>query len=419
MADELDIGNSTSTRSATDSWGPLVLVLGLAGLIVMADNWVVSPLLPSIAAGVHVSVTEAGLLIAAYMLPFGLFQLIFGPLADRVGKLRTITATLAVFGLVTMVGGFMSSLLGLAAVRAMAGIFAASTIPVSLALIGDVVPMQQRQRAIGTFLGIAFLGQGLSMAVGGLIAAATSWRGVFIVYGVLALFVVGVLVRRGGSLPKLAPVAGGSVFGPHRDLLTHWRSLRVYLVALGEGIFILGTFSYLGALLTERHGLGPLGAGLSLTSFGLASVILGRYSGRIAARIGRVNLIGLALALGGVATLLLAELAILPLSIALIFCLGAAFILAHTSVLMIATELAAGHRGVAMSLVAFAFMGGGAVGTMLAGRVIASDGYPTYLLLWGGCLVVLGVAARVALTGADVLVESPASAQMAMDAPGE
>nr|WP_281418705.1 MFS transporter [Clostridium frigoris] len=64
----------------------IVLLLGLAGFIVMADNWVVSPILPAIAENLNVEIAKAGLLITAYMIPFGIFQIIFGPLADRYGK---------------------------------------------------------------------------------------------------------------------------------------------------------------------------------------------------------------------------------------------------------------------------------------------------------------------------------------------
>ncbi len=387
-----------------ESWVPLVLVLGLAGFIVMADNWVVSPLLPSIAASLGSEVAAAGVLIAAYMLPFGLFQLAFGPIADRFGKLRTITVTLGVFGVVTALGGLMASLTGLVAVRAATGVFAASTMPVSLALIGDVVPMQQRQKAIGTFLGISFLGQGLSMAVGGTIAALAGWRWVFFAYGAVALLVMAVLVRSRKGLPSAPAAAHASFMAPYRHLLGRWRSLRVYLVALGEGVLILGLFSYLGALLAQRHGLGPLGVGLSLTAFGVASVVFGRVSGGIAGRVGRVNLIGLALLLGGAAALVLSQVASLSVGLVAIFALGAAFMLAHSSVLTIATELAAQHRGVAMSLVAFAFMGGGAVGTTLAGRVVATQGFARYLLIWGAGLVVLGIVSRLVLAGADARV---------------
>ena len=65
---------------------------------------------------------------------------------------------------------------------------------------------------------------------------------------------------------------------------------------------------------------------------------------------------------------------------------------AHSSLLTLATEFAANHRGVAMSLVAFAFMGGGALGTTIAGSVIRSSGYGMFLLAWSIGLAVLAFA---------------------------
>ena len=53
----------------------VVILLGLAGFIVMADNWVVSPILPAISENIGVAVERAGFLIAAYMIPFGIFQI--------------------------------------------------------------------------------------------------------------------------------------------------------------------------------------------------------------------------------------------------------------------------------------------------------------------------------------------------------
>ena len=375
----------------TGDYGRLITMLGLAGLIVMADNWVVSPILPTIAQNLGTDVTKAGMLIAAYMLPFGLFQLVFGPLADRFGKFRTIYVTLAVFAAVTATGGLMRSLAGLVVVRAATGVFAASTIPVSLALIGDMVPLQQRQQAIGTFMGIAFLGQGISMALGGTIAFALGWRWVFFLYGAIAVGIVAVLVAgsRGVEAPQLSR---GPVWAPYRLLLGRWRSVRVYLIVLMEGTLILGLFSFLGALLTKRNDLRVLGVGFSMTAFGVAAVVFGRVSGRLAGRLGRTNLIAGALLLGAASALLLYWVDYLPLEVLAIFGLGAAFMSAHSSLLTLATEFAANHRGVAMSLVAFAFMGGGALGTTIAGSVIRSSGYGMFLLAWSIGLAVLAFA---------------------------
>ena len=63
-----------------------------------------------------------------------------------------------------------TNLTNLAMFRALTGIFAASVMPIALALIVDAFPIKERQGAIGTYMGISFLGQGLSMAIGGTIA---------------------------------------------------------------------------------------------------------------------------------------------------------------------------------------------------------------------------------------------------------
>jgi MFS family permease len=402
------------------AWSSLVLILGLAGLIVMADNWVVSPILPSIASAFGVPVASTGVLIAAYMLPFGLFQLAYGPLADRYGKFRTVVATLTLFAGVTALGALMPSVGGLAAVRGLTGVFAAATMPVSLALLGDSVPMVDRQKAIGTFMGIAFLGQGISMILGGVIAFALGWRWVFALYGLIAGVIAVVLWTRVGRFPAVPPTTG-SLLAPYRALLGRWRSARVYVIALAEGILVLGLFSFLGALLSHRHGLNALEVGMAMTAFGVAAVVFGRLSGKLAERVGRVNLIAGALVIGGVSGVALAGVPLLPVEVVAIFGLGAGFMLAHSSILTIATELAAHHRGVAMSLVAFAFMGGGSVGTMLAGRVIDSWGFETYLLGWGLALVLLGIAARFMMTGAEAssAAQAPRSALTAAAAAHE
>jgi MFS family permease len=144
----------------------VILLLGLAGFMVIADNWVISPILPAIAESLKIDIPSAGLLITAYMIPFGIFQIIFGSLADRYGKKQVITFSMIMFTIATGLCSFGTSLASVGFFRALTGIFAASVMPISFALIGDLFPMHERQQAIGTFISISFLGQGLSMAMG-------------------------------------------------------------------------------------------------------------------------------------------------------------------------------------------------------------------------------------------------------------
>ena len=65
-----------------------LLVLGMAAFMVQADARVIDPLLHVIARDFHTIPPSAAIVISAYALPYGLFQLFYGPLGDRIGKLR-------------------------------------------------------------------------------------------------------------------------------------------------------------------------------------------------------------------------------------------------------------------------------------------------------------------------------------------
>ena len=190
--------------------------------------------------------------------------------------------------------GFGIGLYDLALYRAVTGVFAASVMPICLALIGDVFPMERRQQAIGTFMGIAFLGQGLSMAVGGSIAYFVSWRGVFFVYAGLSVLSTLLLYFAGRQAPsKKNP--NSRYLSPYVDLIRNRRSLMVYHVVLIEGILIIGSFSYLGAYTEYLFKFNYLAIGLTLTAFGAGAVITGRLVGKIVPKIGRKNTLSLGL----------------------------------------------------------------------------------------------------------------------------
>jgi predicted MFS family arabinose efflux permease len=394
----------------------LIVVLGLAGFIVMADNWVVSPLLPSIARTVGVQPAQAGILIAAYMLPFGLFQLLYGPLADRFGKLRVVGVSLVFFTVATGLTAFGVGLGDLTLYRALTGIFAAATMPVSLALIGDLVPMKQRQQAIAGFMGIAFLGQATSMTIGGTIAAVTSWRGVFMTYAVVAAVITVVLLVTARSFASELHGDPNSQFvRPYLRLLGHWPSLRTYLVVFFEGVLVLGSFSYLGAFASRSLGLGTLQIGLLMAVFGVGVIAASRASGRLAERIGRHRLVAVGLGLAAAADLVVAfgsaQVALAGLGVLL---LGLGFMFAHSSLLTTATQFASKARGTAMSLVAFAFMVGGAIGTALGGRVIEATSFRELYLIGGVSLVALTLIALVAVPRQPLSEEGPLHLQHAL-----
>ncbi len=365
----------------------VVMLLGLAGFIVMADNWVISPILPAIAQNLNIDIAQAGLLITAYMIPFGFFQIVFGPLADRFGKKQVITFSVAAFTVATGLCALGSSLANLSVFRALTGIFAASVMPISLALIGDVFPIKERQGAIGTFMGISFLGQGLSMAIGGTIAYFLNWRGVFGIYAVFALVPTFLLMKNYKSLPS-EKHPDSKIFMPYIKLLSTSKSLFTYIIVLLEGLLIVGSFSYTGAYISQTYGFNYFYIGLIMTAFGIMTVIGGRLSGKIAQKIGARRILSIGLTLAALADILIyffgGTLWLLIPGVAL---LGLGFIFTHSTLLTRATEFAQKARGAAMSLVAFCFMGGGGVGTAIGGKLITALSISNLFLIYGIALV--------------------------------
>jgi predicted MFS family arabinose efflux permease len=366
----------------------IVFLLGLAGFIVMADNWVVSPILPAIGGNLGIDIASAGLLITAYMIPFGIFQIIFGPLADRYGKKQVITFSMIMFAVAAALCAIGTSLTDLAIYRALTGIFAASVMPISLALIGDVFPVQERQGAIGTFMGISFLGQGLSMVIGGAIAFLFNWRGVFGIYAVISVIPVILLLWNYKALPS-EKHPDSQIIMPYLKLLGTSRSLLTYLLVLLEGLFIIGSFSYIGSYIAEVYHFNNLYIGLIMTAFGLMTVIGGRVGGKLSQRIGARKVLSIGLLSAAAADIIIfffgGNLVLLILGVAL---LGLGFIFTHSTLLTRATEFALKARGAAMSLVAFFFMGSGGVGTAIGGKLIARFGLEKLFIYYGLALVV-------------------------------
>lgn len=374
-------------------------VLSLAAFVVMADNWVVSPILPAISRDIGVSVASAALIISAYMLPFGLFQLVFGYLGDRFGRIRVITGAMVFFTIGTGLGAIAAGLTDLAIYRALTGIFAGSVMPVSFALIGDLFPLNERQTAIGTFFGVAFLGQGLSTVIGGSIAYFFNWRGVFAVYAVLAVLSTILLFTISKNVPIIRN-NDSKFFAPLMELLKNPASRSMYLAIFFEGIFIMGTFSFLGEFIKNQYDFNNLLIGLIMSAFGVMAVMGGRIAGKISAKIGRKKTI-----IVGFAGTMLANIAyvlwgnVLPILVLAIGLSGFGLMLAHSSILTIATEFAAKARGIAMSLVAFCFMCGGSLGTAIGSRIMENGGIINLFVVYGVGLLILLAAIFISKKG--------------------
>jgi len=380
----------------------VLVALAAAIFMVSLDARVVAPLLPTIARDFGVSMAVAGWTVSAYQLPYGVFQLAYGPLADRFGKIRVATAAMVVFSVGTAVCGSGHAFWTVVVFRALTGAAAAAVFPLTLAFIGDNVPYEQRQPTIGGIMAASSAAQAFSTAAGGLLATVVSWRMVFPILGALAggatLWLVAVRKHApvAGSRASESPVAGTGSRPPIVEVLRSPQLVPLLALVASEGFLFFGAFSYLSGLMEQQLGLRVLAVGAILGLTGIAQLAATSQLRRALARHGERNL----LAAGGV-TMALAYLAcgLWPTAIIIVLaCLamGAGFVACHTTLQTRATEAAPAARATAISLFAFSLFVGSAAGTVSFGYLADAVGFRyTFGIAGAGLFVFTIVVTRV------------------------
>src|SRR5438874_495165 len=107
-----------------------------------------SPLLPAIAADVHLEIGQLGQLPAAIGLGASLIGLIAGPLADQYGKRRTLLSGVLALVAASAVLALVPGLAALALVAILAAIGRATVYPLSLAIASDEYEGEALRRAV-------------------------------------------------------------------------------------------------------------------------------------------------------------------------------------------------------------------------------------------------------------------------------
>jgi AAHS family 4-hydroxybenzoate transporter-like MFS transporter len=129
---------------------------------------------------------------------FGLMigALLFGPLADRIGRRRIIIFSTLAFGLGALATAFVQDVNTLLAVRFLTGLGLGGAMPNTIAMTSEFSPRRRR----ATMVMVMFCGFSAGAALGGLLAAALiapfGWRSVFVVGGLAPLALVPILALR-------------------------------------------------------------------------------------------------------------------------------------------------------------------------------------------------------------------------------
>ena len=376
--------------------GRMILILGLMAFFCNGDNYAAAPLIVEIARDLHLNITQAAHSISAYMLPFGFFTLLFGPVADRYGKTRIIN--IAAFGtaLFSGLGAVAFDLTSLSIIRGVNGAFAAAILPVTMSFIGDQLggDPTKAQITFGRIIGIAFLGGAAATAIGGTLAHVGSWRMVYLFYGcaelVIAFIMLRVLKRQPGTASAL------DIKGTYGEAFRNRNLLSAAGIIFLIGVSVFGSFAFAGKFVQLQTGYDIFSVGLILTSFGVATVLGGRVAVTLRRQLGN-RLLPLAGVLACVSWGLMGAWHspyLLALSLA---GLGFGTIMIHPTLIATAQQLMPKRRGTVMSLASFAMFTGGGIGTYLNGEIVAAWGFRPVFIVAGVLVLVAGCGAALLL----------------------
>ena len=367
-------------------------LLNLLALVVFSSalfTRAVDPIVPQIAIDLDVLPGTAALVSTAYTLPYALTQPALGALADMFNKARLILISLALITVTTLAGAFVTSFELLVISRIVAGIAAGGMIPIVFAFVGDLVPVAQRQVAMGRILFAIMTGNLLGALAAGAVADLLGWRAVFVVMSGLGLIIFAI------SLPRFrgAGRAGGrfdlSSVGPnYRTIFRNPLAKICFGAVFLEAVFMYGLFPHLATLLYAAGETRASIAGIVLAGFGIGGAIYGLRVSFFLERLGEQwmmrtggLLMGFCLAFVVLRTPWQAEFINFMI-------LGLSFYLLHAVIQIYASELAPEARGSAMALHSFFFFLGHAAGPAVYSLGLATVGINPVLLT--GAVVLAG-----------------------------
>jgi EmrB/QacA subfamily drug resistance transporter len=251
-------------QSPSGRWFVLVAV-ALASFAVIFDGVVLTIAYPRIAEDLGASLNDLQWVSNAYLLAIAPTLIVAGRLGDRYGRRRLFCLGTLIFVLTSVLCALAGAPETLIAGRALQGLGGALLLANGIGLIRAIFPLEEFDRALGTYLAVIFA-VSLPSAIGGpALVDAFSWQAVFVVNLPLGLAALGLAVWLGveSRNTENAPldVPGAAVLATSLVALVYalidapergWGDARTLALLIG-GVVLLGVFAFI-----ERRTVNPV-----------------------------------------------------------------------------------------------------------------------------------------------------------------
>lgn len=164
----------------------ILVIICLMYMITYIDRVNIATAAPAMQKELGLTHTELGMAFAAFAYPYAFFQIAGGWLGDRLGPRKTLLICGAIWSAATVLIGFVNGAISLVIVRFLLGIGEGSAFPVATRALSNWMAASRRGFAQGITHSFARLGNALTPPLVAMLVLSLSWRGSFIIVGVIS-----------------------------------------------------------------------------------------------------------------------------------------------------------------------------------------------------------------------------------------
>ncbi len=215
----------------------------------------------------QLSTAVAGQLGALTLLSAAAGGVVFGVLADRLGRKQALMAAVLIYSIFTAACGLVQNVAQLAVCRILLGFGMGGEWATGVALVSETFPARHRGKALAFVQSSWAIGYGLAALVNLLVMPVWGWRGVFFVGVLPALFTL--WIRRKVEEPELWRRTPDAARGRISELFTPARARTTVFIILMNACCLFGWWglnlwvpAYLN-LPPERGGVGLSSSAMS------------------------------------------------------------------------------------------------------------------------------------------------------------
>lgn len=362
----------------------------LVGVIIAFNVAAISAIVPAISKEFGISEFVVGKIIWAYMLPYGICALFYGPLTRKFAIRDILIFCLSMVCIYSFFSGIANSFKSLFIFRLLVGIFAAAMTPLTLIYISHSFELEKRGKAVGTFFSITFI----SSLTGLFLSGVINWRWIFFIPAAVSIIAI-FLVHK--FLPQLKIKDEGTK-SRYIEALKTGKVFRVFVFIFLVSFLYHAARQWMGVYFDSRFGFSQFTISMLLTLVSFAG-IFGEFSGgHMADKAGRVITLRRGALLMAFSLLLLPLLGHIWFLSIIMFVWGLGWTINHSGLSTYLTDLPKPFLREASSLNSSVRFISGGLGAALGGMVMQRSFVSSFIVI-GAILLILALSSAKILRG--------------------